>query len=304
MPQSVADLIDLLDLEEIEVGLFRARQPETALQRAFGGQVLAQALTAALRTVGRDRLLHSLHAYFLVPGRTDIPIVYDVEAVRDGRSFSSRRVVARQGGKVIFYLSASFHLPEPGFDHGDAAPEGVPAPEDCPTLGEVLAAVSGRSAAAWDREWGALDVRYVGDSRPGGTLVDPRHPARARVWIKADGALPDDPRLHSAVLAYASDLTLLSATTVPHGVLIGLTVQAASLDHAMWFHRPFRADSWLLYDQVSPSASSALGLSTGRLFQSGALVSSVAQEGLIRPLSERSREFDSSQPATSTTSAR
>jgi len=264
--------------------LFRARQPNTQLQRIFGGQVLAQALTAAARTVSVSRVLHSLHAYFLVPGRTDIPIVYDVEAVRDGGSFSSRRAVARQGGKVIFYMSSSFHEMEEGFDHLDPVPGDVPPPEDCPTLGEVLFEATGRPISFWEREWGALDVRYVGDSRPGGALVNARHPARARVWVRASGRLPDDRRLHQAALAYASDLTLLGATTVPHGVFVGLDVQAASIDHAMWFHRPFRADEWLLYDQVSPSASNGLGLATARLFQNEILISNVAQEGLIRPL--------------------
>lgn len=283
MPQSIAELTHLLDLEEIEVGLFRGRQPDTQLQRAFGGQVLAQALMAAARTAPEDRYAHSLHAYFLLPGRTDTPMVYDVEAVRDGGSFSSRRVVARQSGKVIFYLSASFHRREEGFDHADPSPEGTPDPDDCPTLSEVFARGSGRNRELWEREWGALDVRYIGDSREGGLLADPRHPARARVWIKADGELPKSTHLHQAVLAYASDLTLLAASVVPHGVFIGSAdVQAASLDHAMWFHRPFRADGWLLYDQVSPSASGGLGMSTARLFQDGALVSNVAQEGLIR----------------------
>jgi acyl-CoA thioesterase II len=283
VPQSLTELVELLDLEEIEIGLFRARQPDTQLQRAFGGQVLAQALVAAARTVAVSRVLHSLHAYFLRPGRTDIPIVYDVETVRDGKSFSSRRVVARQGGQVIFYLSSSFHEAETGFEHADPVPEDVPGPDECPRLAEVLSRVSGRSAALWEREWGVLDVRYVGDSRPDGSLVDPRHPARARVWIRVEGELPEDRRMHQAALAYASDLTLLSATTVPHGVFIGINVQVASLDHAMWFHRPFRADDWLLYDQVSPSASAGLGLATARLFQHGALVADVAQEGLIRP---------------------
>ena len=284
MVQSVDQLIDLLDLEEIESDLFRARQPDTALQRVFGGQVLAQALTAASRTVPASRIVHSLHGYFLRPGRIDVPIVYAVEAVRDGGSFSSRRVVARQAGSVIFYLSASFHVAEEGFEHRDAMPEGVPGPDECPSLGEVLSKVSGRPISVWDREWGVLDIRYVGDSRAGGSLVDPAHPALARMWVKTNAPMPDEPRLHAAALAYLSDLTLLSASTIPHGVFVGLNVQAASIDHAMWFHRPFRADQWLLYDQGSPSASGGLGLSLGKLFQDDVLVGSVAQEGLIRPL--------------------
>jgi acyl-CoA thioesterase II len=287
VPASVDELIDLLDLEEIESDLFRARQPDTALQRVFGGQVLAQALMAAARTAPVTRVVHSLHGYFLRPGRTDVPIVYDVESVRDGGSFSSRRVVARQAGSVIFYLSSSFHEQEVGYEHRDAAPAGVPAPDDCPTLGEVLSKASGRPISLWEKEWGVLDVRYVGDSRAGGSLADPDHPALARVWVRTNAPLPDDPRLHQAALAYLSDLTLLSVSTVPHGVYIGLDVQAASLDHAMWFHRPFRADQWLLYDQVSPSASGGLGLSIGRLFQDDVLIGSVAQEGLIRPLRAR-----------------
>jgi acyl-CoA thioesterase II len=287
VPESAAELVSLLDLEEIEVGLFRARQPRTSLQRVFGGQVLAQALTAASRTVPDDRTVHSLHGYFLVAGRTDIGIVYDVEQVRDGGSFSSRRVVARQGGKVIFYLSASFHTHEEGFEHADPAPD-APGPDESPRISAVLEGLTGRSAELWEHEWGVIDVRYVGDSRPGGAIQDPAHPARARAWVRVAGELPDVPTLHQAALAYTSDLTLLGASTVPHGVLVGFNVQAASLDHAMWFHRPFRADRWLLYDQVSPSASGALGLSTGRLFQDGRLVATVAQEGLIRPQRPRS----------------
>ena len=286
MPESVDELTTLLDLEEIEVGLFRARQPRTSLQRVFGGQVLGQALMAASRTVPADRTVHSLHGYFLVAGRPDLPIVYDVEPVRDGGSFSSRRVVARQGGKVMFYLSASFHTHEEGYEHADPAPE-APGPEESPRLTAVLAEMTGRPASGWQREWGAIDVRYVGDSRGGGVIQDPAHPARARVWVRVAGELPDDPVLHQAALAYTSDLTLIGVSVVPHGVVVGYTVQAASLDHAMWFHRPFRADRWLLYDQVSPSASGALGLSTGRLFQDGRLVATVAQEGLIRPLRDR-----------------
>ena len=283
MPQSLDELLDLLELERIEAGLFRARQPRTDLQRAFGGQVLAQALTAAGLTVPEGRFPHSLHGYFLVEGRIDMPIVYDVDAIRDGGSFSTRRVSARQNGKVIFYMSTSFHRDEEGFEHADPEPDDVPDPESCPSMAEVLSKLTGAPADRWTREWGALDVRYVGNSGPGGGLHDPRHPARARLWIKTDGVVPDDRFLHSCLLAYASDLTLLGASLVPHGEVLGSPrVQAASIDHAMWFHRRFRADEWLLYDQVSPSASSGLGLSTARLFQHGTLVADVAQEGLIR----------------------
>jgi len=285
VPRSLDELLHLLDLEQIEDNLFRGRQPETRLQRVFGGQVAGQALVAASRTVEPERSVHSLHAYFLRPGDTKVPIVYDVEKVRDGRSFSTRRVVARQHGRGIFYMSASFHIPEPGFEHQDVAPV-VPAPDASPTLAEVMEKVSGRPSAAWAEEWAALDVRYAGDSRHGEAPADPTHPAWARVWFRAAGELPDDPVLHRCVLAYASDLTLLGVTLVPHDTYIGANdVQTASLDHAMWFHRPFRSDEWLLYDQVAPSASNARGLATGRIFtQEGALIASVVQEGLIRPL--------------------
>lgn len=275
----------MLDLETIDLDLFRGRQPETQLQRVFGGQVAGQALVAASRTVDANLWVHSLHAYFLHPGDTSVPIVYDVERLRDGRSFSSRRVVARQRGRTIFFMSTSFQVGEEGFSHQDAAPQ-APPPDSCPSLGEVLEKVSGgqRTRADWAREWAALDVRYAGDSRPGGGLDDPDHPARARVWLRTSGELPADPMLHACILAYASDLTLLGVTVVPHGTVIGSpNLQAASLDHALWFHRPARVDEWLLYDQVSPSASGSRGLATGRLFTTDqTLVASVAQEGLIR----------------------
>jgi acyl-CoA thioesterase-2 len=280
MPQSTEELVALLDLETIEDGLYRSRQPDTALQRVFGGQVASQALVAAARSVHPDRLVHSLHAYFLRPGDTAVPILYDVESTRDGRTFSTRRVVARQHGRPIFYMSASFQLPEDGFDHQDPAPP-APSPDECPKLGDVLARLSGRPPGDWDREWAALDVRYVAGGQD-------RQPV-SRVWLRAAEPLPDaatgtDPVLHAAVLTYASDLTLLSAAILPHGTHIGdPRLEPASLDHAMWFHRPFRADEWLLYDQVSPSASGGRGMATGRLFTAdGRLVASAVQEGLLR----------------------
>jgi acyl-CoA thioesterase-2 len=283
VPSSIDELLTLLDLETIDDCLFRGRQPETSLQRVFGGQVASQALVAAARTTEPDRVVHSLHAYFLRPGDTRVPIVYDVERTRDGRSFSTRRVVARQHGRSIFYMSASFHRAEDGLDHQDPMPV-VAAPEDCPELGDLLAGLTGRPRDEWNREWAALDVRYAGDSREGGSLHDDAHPAVARVWLKAAGPIGPDPVLHAAVLAYASDLTLLSVTVVPHGTYIGdPRLEPASLDHAMWFHRPLRADEWLLYDQVSPSASGGRGFATGRLFTvDGRLVATAVQEGLVR----------------------
>jgi acyl-CoA thioesterase II len=248
--------------------------------------VAAQALAAASQTVPAEVFAHSLHAYFLRPGDTAIPIVYDVERIRDGRSFATRRVVARQHGTSIFFLTASFHLEEIGYDHQDLMPA-VPAPEDCPTMGDLFRRVTGRSDdMSWEREWAALDVRYAGDSRPGGRIPVEREPARAQIWLKASDRLPADPIVNTCVLAYASDLTLLGVSLVPHGVLIiSPQLQPASLDHSMWFHRPFRADEWLLYDQHSPSASGARGFAHGQIFsEDGRLVASVAQEGLIRPL--------------------
>lgn len=280
MPQSIEELLSLLDLERIEEGLFRGRQPETSLQRVFGGQVASQALVAAARTGEEGRVVHSLHAYFLRPGDPAVPIVYDVERTRDGRTFSTRRVVARQHGRVIFYLTASFQVPEEGLEHQDPMPDAAP-PEECPELGDVLARLSGRPRDEWDREWASLEVRYAGEVRS--DRSQRREPVQ-RVWLRASGPVGDDPVLHAAVLTYASDLTLLSAAVLPHGTYIGdPRLQPASLDHAMWFHRPFRVDEWLLYDQTSPSASGGRGLATGRLFTAdGDLVVSVVQEGLLR----------------------
>lgn len=281
MPESVDALIGILDLDQTGENAFVGRDAGSPRQRVFGGQVLAQALTAGYRTVPGGRVAHSLGAYFLRPGASGVPITYTVERTRDGGSFSSRRVVADQAGRVIFSMVCSYHELEPGLDHADATPVGVPAPEDCPPLSEVLGARSRRAVAAWRQEWGVLETRFASDTS---TLSAAGHSdARMLVWVRAESALPDDPELHQAFLAYASDLTLLAVSTVPHPVeFAGPNMQVASIDHSMWFHRPVRADEWLLYDQVSPSASAGLGFSFGRLFSGGRLAASCAQEGLIR----------------------
>ena len=285
MPSS-KELVELLDLETIDLNLFRGRQPDTMLQRVFGGQVAAQALVAGARTVEPPLVVHSLHSYFLRPGDTAVPIVYDVERIRDGRSFSTRRIMARQHGRPIYLMTASFQKPEDGYDHQDVMPE-VPSPAESMDMRDVVRRRSSEVADDWMREWEALEMRAVGDSRPGGRLPNHEHPAQARLWIRINGTLDDDELTHRAAFTYLSDLTLLGSSLVPHGVPIGSPdVQAASLDHSIWFHRPFRADAWMLYDQVSPSASGARGLAFGRVFtEDGVLVASVAQEGLIRPRS-------------------
>ncbi len=297
MPRSTGELVDLFVLETIEDGLYRGKQPATVMQRVFGGQVLGQSLLAASLTVDPDRLVHSFHAYFLLPGDPSVPIVYDVDNLRDGRSFSARRVAARQHGKHIFYLTASYQGEEPGLSHQDVAPADVPPPAECPPLADSLAGVMRSDvAAAMADEFGAMDFRFAGSSAPGGRYHDPAHPAIARVWMRAgatsgqaaedpadEHGIPDGHMLHRCLLAYMSDLTLLHASLVPHLAVRPEDMVRASLDHAMWFHRPFRADQWLLYDQVSPSASGARGLSFGRIYQDGVLVASAVQEGLIRP---------------------
>ena len=282
MPRSVEELIALLDLEVIEDNLFRGKQPDTQMQRVFGGQVAAHALVAATRTVDDRYQVHSLHSYFLRPGDTAVPIVYDVDSVRDGRSFATRRVLARQHGRPIFGMTLNFQVPEEGLDHQDRMPV-VPPPEECPTLGEVTPG-SGRDTEEWQREWAALEIRHAADSRPGGGIEDPEASARVRLWMRIAGRLPDDPLVHTAAFTYASDMTLLGATLVPHGLYImSGDVQAASLDHTIWFHRTFRSDEWWLYDQTTPSASGGRGLALAKVFSAdGRLVASVAQEGLIR----------------------
>jgi acyl-CoA thioesterase-2 len=227
-----------------------------------------------------------MHSYFLRPGDTAVPIVYDVDRVRDGRSFATRRVLARQHGRPIYALTASFQVPEDGFFHQDVMPD-VPSPDEAFDVVAAMTSTDPERREEWLREWSALDLRHAGDSRPGGMLPNDRHPAVVRYWIKVGDRLPDDTLVHRAALTYISDLTLLGATLVPHGLHPGSSrVQAASLDHAVWFHRPFRADEWLLYDQGSPIATGGRGLALGRLYtEEGRLVASVAQEGLIRPRS-------------------
>ncbi len=274
-------LVECLDLEPIEVNLFRGVSPDAGRQRVFGGQVAGQALVAAARTVEvASRLVHSLHAYFLRPGDPKAPILYDVDRIRDGRSFTTRRVVAIQHGQAIFNLQASFHSHEPGLDHQLSMPK-VPDPETLPDFRTRMAPYMKQLGDEYNRPR-AIDLRYVDHNPSDRTTDEPAH--AQRVWLRADGQLPDDPVLHACILTYASDMTLLDTTVLPHRLSWESPgVQMASLDHAMWFHRPFRADAWLLYDQHTPSTSSARGLAIGSIFaQSGELVVSVVQEGLIR----------------------
>jgi acyl-CoA thioesterase II len=273
-------LVELLGLEQLELDIFRGLSPEGTLNRVFGGQVAAQALVAASRTVPGGAV-HSMHAYFLRAGNPAIPILYRVERLRDGRSYTARAVEAIQRGRVIFQLTASFHdgSQEDGFDHQDVADGPVPAPETLKSFPALLA------------DWGIthvapIQMRYI-DLRPV-EFIDPLDPrpmlTDRRVWLKATGRLPDDPVLHACVVTYASDLHLLSAALLPHGVpSTDPGVTFASLDHAMWFHRPFRADEWLLHVQRSPSASDGRGLTTGSIHrQDGTLVVTVVQQGVVR----------------------
>ena len=274
---ALEELIALLDLERLEVNLFRGVSWKDDRPRVFGGQVAGQALVAAGRTVDGERVVHSLHAYFLRPGDPSVPIIYEVDRIRDGKSFTTRRAVAIQHGEAIFTLAASFHVPEEGFDHGIPMPE-APSPETLPRADELEPPTPGR---LWARQ--PIDIRYVGGPP---WASEPSPSGRQLVWIRADGTLPDDPVLHTCVVAYASDYTLLGSSLVPHGrSYFRDDIMMASLDHAMWFHRPFRADEWLLYSQASPSASGGRGLAMGAIFRrDGVHAVSVVQEGLIRPV--------------------
>jgi acyl-CoA thioesterase-2 len=284
MPTILDELVALLALERIEENLFRGQSQDLGWGTVFGGQVLGQALSAAVQTVPKDRHAHSLHAYFLRPGDVSKPIVYDVDRIRDGSSFTTRRVVAIQSGQPIFNLAASFQKLEDGFSHADAMPD-VPPPESLPTEQERIAPFAQRlpkflrDRAVAER---AFELRTVeAESDP--FLPAPAPPVRS-VWMKTCGKLEGELALHQYLLAYASDHAFLTTALLPHGTTwLTPGMQVASIDHVMWFHRPFRVDDWLLHVMESPSAHGARGLVRGRVFsRDGALVASTAQEGLIR----------------------
>jgi len=278
---ALEDLVRLLDLEPIEVNLFRGVSPEENRVRVFGGQVAGQSLVAASRTVGeKGRHVHSLHAYFLRPGDPAAPILYQVERIRDGRSFTTRRVAAIQHGEVIFNLHASFHLPEEGLDWQHPMPRNLPDPLTLPDFKTRMEPYR-EQMGEWYERPRPIDMRYVG----GDPVTRVGNPSSSQqVWLRADGTLPDDPVLHACVVTYASDMTLLDTTLLPHGLGWNMgEVQMASLDHAMWFHRPFRADEWLMYDQRPISNSGSRGLAGGSIYSAdGSLAVTVVQEGLIR----------------------
>lgn len=289
MSQAVRSLLEILDLEPLEVNLFRGRSPQSSWQRVFGGQVIGQALVAATRTV--EKLpVHSLHGYFMLAGDPKLPIVYEVDRLRDGRSFTTRGVRAIQHGRAIFSMLVSFHRDEPGFSHQAEMPK-VPGPDELPSDEEIrkniLPSMPEQVRKYYERER-PIELRPVEFVRY--TSRDHRDP-KFHVWIRSTAPLPADPAIHQCVLAYASDMTLLDTSLIPHGrTVFDQSIQAASLDHALWFHRPFRADEWLLYAQDTPNASGARGLSRGLIFsQDGTLVATVAQEGLIREARERTK---------------
>jgi acyl-CoA thioesterase-2 len=284
MSSALQDVLAILDLEPLEVNLFRGRSPQSRWQRVFGGQVIGQALVAACRTVDNvaQRPPHSLHAYFLLGGDPKVPIIYEVDRIRDGKSFTTRRVMAIQHGHAIFSMEVSFHGAEEGLSHQFPMPD-VPRPDELPSEADVrdrVSVVPDPVRRYFERER-PIELRpveygrYLGEKLEGG---------RFHMWIRATERLPDEPAIHQCVLAYASDMTLLDAALIPHGrTVFHDDIMAASLDHALWFHRPFRADEWLLYAQDSPNLTGARGFSRGLIFtEDGILVASVAQEGLLR----------------------
>ena len=267
----MASIEDILELERIENDIYRGRTFPSRLPRTFGGQVAGQALVAAVRTVAPEFRVHSLHGYFLRPGNPNEPAVFMVDRIRDGRSFCTRRVTGIQHGKAIFTMSASFHGDDDGISHQDLMPE-VVGPESLPdptTLAEY--------DTSYYKEWSEWDIRLIPDDQ---TVKHPSFAAQQRVWFRYRDTLPDDQVFHVCALAYMSDMTLIGSAKVPHPDAV---TQTASLDHALWFLRPFRADEWLLYDQTSPSADFGRALEQGRIFDiSGRMVAAVVQEGLMR----------------------
>lgn len=280
---ALQDLLKILDLETLEANLFRGQSPKVGWQRVYGGQVLGQALVAAVRTVEPDRSVHSLHGYFLLGGDPAAPIIYDIERIRDGGSFTTRRVKAIQHGRTIFVMSASFQKYEAGYEHRSQMPV-VPPPEDLPSGASLMQQIESHMPDNMRSYWKRpqpIDMRPVDLARY--MSREPREPVQ-HIWMRANGSLPDDLALHQCVLAYASDFTLLDTALIAHGkLLFDKDIQLASLDHALWFHRPFKADEWLLYVQDSPSASGGRGFCRGSVFtRDGLLVASVTQEGLMR----------------------
>ncbi|MEZ5840378.1 MAG: acyl-CoA thioesterase II [Hyphomicrobiales bacterium] len=283
MSSAVENLLEILDLERLEHNLYRGNSPQVGWQRVFGGQVIGQALVAAARTV-EGREIHSLHGYFLRPGDPKVPIIYEVDRIRDGKSFTTRRVVGIQHGQAIFSMGASFQIPEEGLEHQFEMPD-VPGPETLPSEADIkkmfMHMVPEQVRRYWERErpieFRPIDLLQRYSSRE-------KRPPYQNVWFKATGPLPDDPRVHQCVLAYASDMTLLDTSLIAHGrTVFDKDMQLASLDHALWYYRPFRADEWLLYVQDSPISGGARSFNRGSIFtRDGKLVATVAQEGLIR----------------------
>lgn len=282
MVSAIKRLLSILDLEQLEHNLFRGMSPQDGWQRVFGGQVIGQALVAAERTVD-GRAAHSLHGYFMRPGDPSVPIIYEVDRIRDGKSFNTRRVVAIQHGHAIFSMSASFHLVEDGFEHQFEMPD-VPKPDDLPSLNDIkdqfMDKLPVNIKKYFERER-PIEIKPVDTSRF--FKSEKRHPQQS-IWIKASDSLPDDPGLHQCALAYASDFSLLDTALIAHGrMLFDPELMLASLDHAMWFHRPVRADDWLLYTMDSPAANGARAFCRGSIYTpDGVLVASVAQEGMVR----------------------
>lgn len=284
MSAAMNELFDIFDLEQVEDKVYRGRSPKSTIRRVFGGQVVGQAIIAAHRTVPADRFIHSLHSYFLLGGDPEAPILFEVECIRDGRSFSTRRVLARQHGRSIFSFEASFSTDAPGFDHQLPMPEGLPQPELLRSRTELLECPDIELPETVRRFWQRVRPIEIKPVNIDHYIKSDPLPPRQEVWLRPSGPVPDDRALQAAVLAYASDMTLLGTAMFPHGRrVLDESIAAASIDHSMWFHRPDRLDDWLLFCQESPSAHGGRGFIRGQFFtRDGRLVCSVTQEGLIR----------------------